>query len=70
LKTNPPVWKLNPHGILTLLIYYQQIGRGNKIPWIGGSKTPWTVVEIWKGGKNTIGRGFKIAWIVGSKYNG
>jgi hypothetical protein len=44
--------------------------QGKKIPWIGGSKTPWTVVEIWKGGQNTMGRGFKIPWIVGSKYNG
>jgi hypothetical protein len=35
----PLYGKLNPHGILTLLISNQEIGRGwVKIPWIGGSK--------------------------------
>ena len=29
--------KLNPHGILTPLISNQEIGRGIKIPWLGGS---------------------------------
>ena len=32
------------------------MGKGVKIPWIGG--------------QNTIGRGVKIPWVKGSKYHG
>ena len=54
----PPVWNFDP------LISNQEIGRGVKIPWIGGS------INHWEGGQITMDRGLNIPWVGGSKYQG
>ena len=46
------------------LISNQEIGRGVKIPWIGGS------INHWEGGQITMDRGVNIPWVGGSKYQG
>ena len=55
---DPPVWNFDP------LISNQEIGRGVKIPWIGGS------IYHWEGGQITMDRGVNIPWVGGSKYHG
>jgi hypothetical protein len=44
------------------------MGRGVKIPWIGGSNTMGMRVKIpWIGGQNTMSWKFDIAWVWGVK---
>jgi hypothetical protein len=64
LKIDPPVWKIEPPWYFDPLISNQEIGRGVKIPWIGGS------IYHWEGGQNTMDRGVNIPWVGGLNYHG